>query len=66
MSQWIKIWMSPLKIGIFILKNIYPILAKTLSTNAFQMPLELFAEASLKKLLYAVSMVANCVTRVWQ
>ena len=31
--------------------------------RAFQMTLELFAEASLKKLLYAVSMVANCVTR---
>ena len=32
--------------------------------RAFHMTLELFAEASLKKLVYAVSMVTNCVTRV--
>ena len=30
------------------------------------MPLERFAEASFKELLYAVSMVENCVTRVGQ
>ena len=33
---------------------------------AFQISVELITEASLKNLLYAFSMVANCVTRVGQ
>ena len=34
--------------------------------RAFQMSVELITEASLKKLLFAISMVAYCVTRVGQ
>ena len=44
--------------------NSYHNMITNMLRRAFQMTLELFAEASLKKLLYAVSMVANCVTRV--